>query len=52
MPDKGKFIIDTIMLFLKSYNPISVVGKSRPFLGLRKVSALLQEERKVYLPLL
>jgi hypothetical protein len=30
VPDKREFIIDAIMLFLKSYNPIIVVGKSFP----------------------
>jgi len=30
VPDKREFIIDAIILFLKSYNPIVVVGK--PFL--------------------
>jgi hypothetical protein len=30
VPDKREFIIDAIMSFLKSYNPITVVGKPFP----------------------
>jgi hypothetical protein len=63
VPDKREFIIDAIMSFLKSYNPVIVVGKSFPknkgglkrkmgtfvtFNSLRKVWALLQEKNKSF----
>jgi len=52
VPDKKGFIIASGILLLKSYNPIIVIGKPRLFIVLRIASALLQEKRKISLPLL